>query len=370
MTEVLRLWMRNEERSNERRAPVAPRDAAWLQNAGVQLTVERSSQRVFPIEDYATAGCQIAEANTWPDAPLGDIIIGLKELPDQPDTLRHRHVFFGHAFKEQRGAEDLLKRFAAGEGALLDLEYVTDARGKRLFAFGHWAGYVGAALAALHWAVRHEGGLRRQFPRGLRVMSKEGLETAMRRAYGRKLLPRPRALITGALGRCGSGAKQALQAAGLEPTCWDIAETENLDRNALLGHDILINAVQISGATRPFMTAHDVVDPQRKLSVVVDVTCDVGARCNALPIYDRTTTWSEPVARLYDRLNPLDLIAIDNLPSLLPRESSLDFSAALRPHLLDLNLPSRPWQRSHQEYDLARRSLLGQNLKDGAYCDA
>ena len=32
---------------------------------------------------------------------------------------------------------------------------------------------------------------------------------------------------------------------------------------------------------------------------------------------------------------PLDLIAIDNLPSLLPREASADFSAALLPQLLD-----------------------------------
>ena len=37
-----------------------------------------------------------------------------------------------------------------GGGALLDLEYLTDDHGRRLAAFGYWAGYVGAALAVLH----------------------------------------------------------------------------------------------------------------------------------------------------------------------------------------------------------------------------
>jgi len=34
---------------------------------------------------------------------------------------------------------------------------------------------------------------------------------------------------------------------------------------------------------------------------------------------------------------PLDVMAIDNLPSLLPLESSLDFAAQLLPHLLTLD---------------------------------
>ena len=55
---------------------------------------------------------------------------------------------------------------------------------------------------------------------------------------------------------------------------------------------------------------------------------------NVLPVYDTTTTWHDPVRRLREE-PPLDLIAIDNLPSLLPREASTDFSAALLPQLLD-----------------------------------
>ena len=374
MSNPLRLWMRCEERAEECRAPISPHDASVLRSKGVELTVERSSQRSFPIAEYAKAGCQIAEAGSWPDAPDGDIIVGLKELPEQPDSLRHHHVFFGHAFKGQPGAEALLKRFIAGDGALLDLEYVTDPNGRRLFAFGYWAGYVGAALALLQWASRDDGGLLCRFPGGLRAMSRDDLQSTLRAAFGSMTRRPPNVLIIGALGRCGSGARQALRCLGLDATCWDVAETVSLDRDALLAHDILINAVQISNGARAFMTAHDVVDPERTLSVIADVTCDVGSACNALPIYDRTTSWSEPVARLYDRLNPLDLIAIDNLPSLLPFESSLDFSAALAPHLANLKPKSGPWLRSQQKFEEASRAILGgtqhQTQEEGAFCDA
>lgn len=53
---------------------------------------------------------------------------------------------------------------------------------------------------------------------------------------------------------------------------------------------------------------------------------------------------------------PLDLIAIDNLPSLLPRESSTDFSAALLPQLLDFGTGG-PWGRCQDRYHQAAREL-------------
>ena len=48
---------------------------------------------------------------------------------------------------------------------------------------------------------------------------------------------------------------------------------------------------------------------------------------------------------------PLDGMAIDNLPSLLPRESSLDFAEQLLPHLLALEaIDAGVWGRAHETY--------------------
>lgn len=112
----LHLWLRHEVRSTERRTPIVPSDARRLVESGVTLTVEESPQRIFPVEEYEAAGCRRAPAGSWVSAPGQAVVIGLKELPDQPGELTHRHVFFGHAYKRQPGAEALLRRFTAGEG--------------------------------------------------------------------------------------------------------------------------------------------------------------------------------------------------------------------------------------------------------------
>ncbi|CAL9628431.1 saccharopine dehydrogenase [Streptomyces sp. NPDC058947] len=341
MTE-LHLWLRHEARTTERRTPVVPDDARRLVDNGVELTVEESPQRVFPIEEYEAAGCRVAPAGSWESAPRDAVVLGLKELPGEPAALTHRHIFFGHAYKGQPGAADLLGRFAAGGGTLFDLEYLVDDSGRRLAAFGFWAGYLGAALAVL----RHRGRLRAPLVPTTKAELDETLEPA---GAG----PDFTGLVVGALGRSGRGARTAFATAGVDPTCWDLAETRDLDRAALLRHDVMVNAVLATSPVPPFLREQDLDAPERRLRTLCDVTCDVGSPLNVLPVYDETTSWDEPARRLRDQ-PPLDLIAIDNLPSLLPLESSTDFSAALLPHLLDFGVTG-PWGRCLDRFRQAGR---------------
>ncbi|WP_432034434.1 saccharopine dehydrogenase [Streptomyces antibioticus] len=336
---ALHLWLRHEVRSTERRTPVVPDDARRLIGSGVRLTVEDSPQRVFPAEEYEAVGARIAPAGSWVCAPADTVILGLKELPAEPPRLTHRHIFFGHAYKRQPGAADLLRRFTAGGGALLDLEYLVDDRGRRLAAFGHWAGYLGAALAVLQE--------RGRLTAPLRPTDKDELDALLRPAPGDAEFT---ALVVGALGRSGRGARAAFATAGVEPTGWDLAETRDLDRRALLDHDVLVNCVLATTPVPPFVRPADLADPARRLRTVSDVTCDVGSPLNVLPVYDRTTEWTDPVRRLTDD-PPLDLIAIDNLPSLLPRESATDFSRDLLPTLLDFG--GAPWDRCLERFHRA-----------------
>ncbi|MFF6779487.1 saccharopine dehydrogenase [Streptomyces sp. NPDC012510] len=339
---ALHLWLRHETRTTERRTPIVPSDARRLVESGVRITVEDSPQRVFPTEAYEEAGCRGAAPGSWVSAPPHTVIVGLKELPDDPAELPHRHVFFGHAYKGQPGAEALLRRFAAGGGALLDLEYLVDDQGRRLAAFGYWAGYLGAALAVLH----HRGVLKTP----LVPTTKEEMETELRSSRGDVS-----ALVIGALGRSGRGARVALGEAGVEPACWDLAETRNLDRPALLAHDLMVNTVLTTTPVPPFLTDKDLDGPDRRLRTISDVTVDVGSPMNVLPFYDTTTEWDHPVRRLRED-PPLDLIAIDNLPSLLPREASTDFSAALLPQLLDF-AAGGAWSRCLERFRRASEEL-------------
>ncbi len=330
-----KLWMRHEARPDERRAPIVPADARALVDHGVQVTVEASPTRCFGTAEYADAGCAIRPAGSWTGAGRDHYVVGLKELPREATPLTQRHIYFAHAYKGQIGSRALLARFALGEGSLLDLEHLVDDSGRRLAAFGYWAGYVGAALGVLQ--------LRGQLRGSLQPLSKASLDRALTRG---RSADTPRALVIGALGRCGRGARAALHTAGVSPTCWDVAETRSLDRAQLLDHDLLVNAVLTPRPVPPFLTTADVADPARRLRVVADVTCDVTSDCNVLPIYDDATDWERPVRRIRGGERPLDLIAIDNLPSLLPVEASVDFSAQLLAQLLRLGTAAAsPWER-------------------------
>ncbi|MFF0161987.1 saccharopine dehydrogenase [Streptomyces sp. NPDC005263] len=349
MTE-LHLWLRHEVRTTERRTPIVPSDARGLVENGVTLTVEESPQRIFPVEQYEAAGCRVVPAGSWISAPTDAVILGLKELPDEPAELRHRHIFFGHAYKRQPSAAALLGRFTAGKGALFDLEYLVNDTGRRLAAFGFWAGYLGAALAVL----QHRGRLAAP----LTPTDKDALDATLRPVAGDEEFT---ALVIGALGRSGRGARVALRTAGVEPTSWDLEETHDLDRPALLAHDVMVNAVLATTPVPPFLRDVDLDTPARRLRTLCDVTCDVGSPLNVLPVYDRTTDWEEPARRLREE-PPLDLIAIDNLPSLLPKESSTDFSAALLPQLLDFEVGGA-WGRCLDRFHQACREL---GLEPGA----
>ncbi len=343
------LWIRHESRATERRTPVVPADVRRLVEAGLAVTVEQSPQRVVPIEEYVEAGAEVASPGSWVEAPDDAFVVGIKELPEEPAALRHRHVYFAHAFKGQSDAAATLARFARGGGRLFDIEYLTDDNGKRMVAFGFWAGYVGAALGVLH--------LGEALHVPLHPMSRAELDDQLV-ACGRAGVNKALALVTGARGRSGRGAQKALGVAGLPVTPWDRRETRDLHKQALLGHDLLVNCVVTTVPATAFVSPAD-LDHERRLRVLADVTCDVTGPTNMLPVNTAITTWAEPVRRLHDGGDdaaPLDVIAIDNLPSLLPKEASEGFSAELTPQLLTLahpDHPSGPWLAAAAAYERA-----------------
>jgi saccharopine dehydrogenase (NAD+, L-lysine forming) len=349
------VWIRSESRDTERRAPVVPADVSLLLDAGFEVTVEESRQRIFTDDEYAAAGATVVGEGTWADAPEHAYVLGIKELPDEPESLGHRHIYFAHAFKGQDDARRTLERFRRGGGRLLDIEYLTGEDGRRVVAFGYWAGYVGAALGVLQLA----GTLAAP----LTPMAKHELDAELEQA-GKAGADELLALVTGARGRSGRGARQALTTAGMPMTLWDREETRDLHKQALLGHDLLVNCVVTHTPTTPFVEQAD-LDHERRLRVLADVTCDVTGPTNMLPVNTEITTWRDPVRRLHDGTpehgtGPLEVIAIDNLPSLLPREASEGFSADLTPLLLGLaekGGPSGPWRAAGRAFDEAMAKL-------------
>jgi saccharopine dehydrogenase (NADP+, L-glutamate forming) len=349
----LHLWLRAETKPGEARTPLTPAGVRALVAQGARVTVEQSPLRAIPVDDYAQAGAAVVAAGAWASAPSDAVILGIKELPTSTTPLVHRHVYFAHCFKEQAGAREVLQRFVDGKGTLFDLEYLKDARGRRVAAFGFWAGFVGAAVGVLAWArQQHDGAL---LPAVSPWSSQQALVDACKHALAGRAPPS--SIVLGAKGRVGSGAVALLEAIGASTTKWDLEETRGGGPfAAILEHDLFVNAVLLSGALPPFLTRETIAGP-RKLSVIADVSCDPHSPYNPIPVYDDITTMTVPTVRVVDAsaANPaLDVMAIDHLPSLLPRESSEDFAEQLLPHLLDLakdgGALSSVWQGARQVF--------------------
>ncbi len=337
------LWLRAESKPFERRVALAPAAAGELIAAGFSVSVEECGNRVFDTRQYRQAGCRIVPAASWPDAPLDCYVLGLKELPEPLPALCHRHIYFGHAYKQQTGWTALLCRFAEDGGQLLDLEYLLDENGRRIAAFGYWAGFAGAALGVMN-RLAQPGKLQpvRSYPDKNQLLVEASDLLKKSGMY-------PRVIIVGAKGRSGRGATDFCHSLGLETTLWDLEETvEGGPFVEILEHDMLINCVLLQSDTRPFIT-NDLLEKERLLTSVVDVSCDPYSVYNPLPVYTDCTTFVRPALRLRDK-PVLDLIAIDHLPSMLPKESSEDFSAQLLGALLELP-DGKTWQRALEFYE-------------------
>nr|WP_323780900.1 saccharopine dehydrogenase [Amylibacter sp.] len=351
---MVHLWVRAEQRPAEQRVGIMPDGVAALLAAGHRVTVEQSDARAVPLDGYRATGCDIAPAGAWQTAPDDAIIFGLKELDPDGPILRHRHIMFGHAYKGQADGPALLRRFRDGGGVLYDLEYLTDPNGRRIAAFGYWAGFAGAAVGLKVWAAQQAGD--QPGPDSIGVYpNRDALVADLQDDLAAALSnggTRPDMIVIGALGRVGSGAVDLASALGLSVTKWDMAETAHGGPfPEILDHAIFVNCI-LANPNVPVFVPKSALTAPRKLTVIADVSCDPSSQYNPIPIYSESSTFDAPLTRATQGPPPLDVTAIDNLPSMMPLESSQDYAAQLLPALLDLDrIDAGVWGRAKTVYD-------------------
>ncbi|CAA7266621.1 unnamed protein product [Cyclocybe aegerita] len=348
------LWLRCEKKEFERRAALTPTTSKALIDAGFDIFVERDQQRIFDDSEYEAVGCKLVDNNSWPSAPTSVPIIGLKELPESTDPLPHTHIQFAHCYKKQGGWSKVLSRFHRGGGTLYDLEFLNDANGRRVAAFGFHAGFAGAAAGALALAAQRKG-------ETLGLLTPYENESAMVN-HVKELLGGSgkgvKALVIGALGRCGRGAVDLFRKIGLDEDNilkWDLPETEKGGPfQEILDVDIFVNCIYLTSKIPSFINHESIAaaGKQRRLSVVVDVSCDTTNPFNPIPIYNINTTFDKPTVPVDvgEAKPPLSVVSIDHLPTLLPREASEQFSSDLLPSLLEFptRATARVWTEAEQ----------------------
>ena len=327
----------------------------------LSICVETSAFRCYTDEEYQEQGIEVVS-----DLSQADVLFGVKEVPIAQLIPEKTYFFFSHTIKKQPRNKALLQAILAKSIRLIDYELLKNPAGERVVAFGRWAGVVGAYNA--FWTYGKKTGLY-ELRRASACKDLEDLKVELRKV----VLPPIKIIVTGS-GRVGKGVLEILAFLGIrevEPqefliddfeeavfTC--LSTADYLQRKSDGGYEkshFYANPEAYQSHFLPFAEAAEILiaaaywdpkaprlfeleairSPKFSISVIADITCDIDG---SIPTTRRASTILDPVYDVdrdsmqelppFANQHSISVMAIDNLPCELPRESSAEFARQLR----------------------------------------
>lgn len=317
------IYIRKEGNEQEHRTPITPKDVNVLITNGFIVYIQSSKTRIYSDKEYKKSGA-IVTNRFWYDIMFRNaLIVGLKEVKELDKLLNHRHLYFSHSYKKQIGYETILSAFSKGISILYDFEYFVDKSNKRIISFGFYAGVVGCVLGLLQYLKKQHCG---ENISNLAYWNTKDEIIKYIQTYIH-LFEKCKIVIIGANGNCGIGVKSILDELNIP---YEVLG-KNDNKTNLQRFDILYNCINLGeSADEIWFDKNTKFD---KPIIITDISCDYSKPNNPIQIYSENTTWSTPV---YSYNNYVDIIAVNNLPSLLPKESSDYFSSKCTDLILGL----------------------------------
>ncbi len=356
--------IREEKNPPDSRVPLTPEQCQYLMqnNQDLDIFIQSSEKRCFSDSEYKEKNiCVLEDVNNC------DILLGVKEVPINSLIPNKTYLFFSHTHKKQPYNRKLLQTILQKKIHLIDYECLCDNEGKRVIAFGHWAGVVGAHNAILAWG-------KRQQTFDLKPMHQCHDFAEAKTYYNNNLLlPNFKIVITGD-GRVSNGAATVLNLMNIkkvspqdfltqefsEPVYTQLSvkdmyakKEENIfNESDYYEHpekyysifepytkvsNIMINGIYWEKKVPIFFTKDDMKKDDFKIKVIADVTCDIAPNAS-IPCTIRSSTIENPIygydPNLETEIKPfqpesIDIMAVDNLPNELPRDASEDFGNQL-----------------------------------------
>ncbi len=383
------IGIRREDKSPwERRTPITPAGVRALAEQGVQVFVQPSPNRAYRDEEFVVAGATVQE-----DLSACPVVFGVKEIPPAFFRPGGAYVFFAHVIKGQPYNMPMLRRMLELGCTLIDYERVTDEKGRRLIFFGRHAGLAGTieTLWALGKRLAWRGietpflSLRHAWEYHDLAEAKAGLEKigALIRTNGLPDAVAPLTIGVTGYGNVARGAWEILNllpvqviepaelaviTAGSNPSRHLVYGTTFREEHMVAPRDdlepfdcqryydcpdnfrpifeqhlphltVMINGIYWD-ARYPRLVTKDglrrlVEAGPLRLQVIGDISCDIEG---SVEITVKTTDPGQPTF-VYDPLTGavrdgyegegVVVMAVDILPSELPRDASESFSAAL-----------------------------------------
>lgn len=124
----------------DRRVPMSPRQCLLFLESfpQSQLVIQPSPIRCFSDQEYLDAGLTLQE-----DLSDCEVLLGVKEVPQEMLIPQKTYLFFSHTYKKQPYNRDLLRSIIEKKIRLIDYEMLKEPSGKRVIGFGRYAGIVG-----------------------------------------------------------------------------------------------------------------------------------------------------------------------------------------------------------------------------------
>lgn len=352
---------------SDSRVPLTPAQCKYIiEETPFDLVVERSDVRCYTDEEYSAQQVPLVD-----DVSDCDILMGVKEVPVDALIPNKTYLYFSHTIKKQSYNRKLLQAMLAKHIRMIDYEVLTDENGARVIAFGRFAGMVGAHNGLMTYGTRTG---EFTLPR----MHSFHDYAAAKDYYNTLTFPAIKIVLTGN-GRVGNGAAEVLRDMGIrqvEPAAYlsqsfDEAVFVQLDSEDYIVHsegaefvtqhfydnpseyeanfkpyaensDIMINGIYWDNEAPVFFTVDEMKDPNFKIQVIADVTCDI-APVSSIPSTIKASTIADPVFGFNPATGEedapyqpdvVDVMSIDNLPNELPRDASAAFGEMFIGHVL------------------------------------
>ena len=350
----------------DRRVVFTPDEVVRLktEHPEVEIKVESSDIRVFSDDQYRDKGITVAE-----DITDCDVFFGVKEIPVNDLIPNKKYFFFSHTIKKQIHNQKLLQAILNKNITLYDHETIVDKNNKRLIGFGRYAGIVGAYNGFRAFGIKYE---LFTLPKAETLRSKEDLVAKLKR----QTLPNIKIVLTGN-GKVGMGAKEMLDGMKVKQVTVDEFLNKIYAQPVYVQVDVLDYNKRIDGKpssksdfyTNPkeytsnferftkvadiFMAGHfhangspDILTQEMlkafdcKIKIVADISCDVNgpiactikASTIAEPFYGYLPSENKEVP--YTHPGAIMVMAVDNLPCELPKDSSEGFGEMFMEHVI------------------------------------
>jgi alanine dehydrogenase len=360
--------LKEEKIPADKRVAFSPVQCQYIksQYPNFEILVQSSDIRCFSDSEYTALGISVVR-----DLTECDLFFGIKEVPKEKLIPNKTYFYFSHTIKKQVYNRDLLVKMIDMNITMIDYEVLKSINGNRLLGFGKYAGIIGAYNAFLTYGLKMKSYSLKPANMCLDRIEMEG-------EFEKIKLNNEKFVISGK-GRVGQGILEIIKLLNILEVSKDdylkkefdfpvFVSLDTMDYNVridnnpgnfndfisnpssyksiflkYLEHSDLFIAGHYYSTGSPFLfTKNDVKSPYFNVKVVADVSCDIDG---PVATTIRPSTISNPIYG-YNPLtekeddfmneNIVAVMAVDNLPCELPKDSSHDFGSQLIENVLPL----------------------------------